>query len=120
MDPHRSPVKGHRKLQLGQNNLQTKERTTTSVLLEKFKLKTLRFRVQNKKVETAKPLDNWQRQVEFISIQLKQLTTEADSPTITPQTTEQDIPRSPSTNSCGMHQTFTSQTQMNYPTQIWT
>ena len=93
MDPHRSPEKGHRKLQTSQNNLQTNERTTTSVLLEKCKLKTPRFGAQNKKVETSKPLDDWQRQVEFISIQLKQLMTEADSPTITPQTTEQDIPQ---------------------------
>ena len=51
---------------------------------------TPRLRTQNDKPKTSKLQDDWQRQVESLSIQLKHLTTEPDSPPTTPQKTEQD------------------------------
>ena len=67
----------------------TKNGTTTTVLFEGFKLATPHFTNTNE--EPPKPQDDWQRQVDSISIQLKQLTTEPDSPLTTPQTPEQHI-----------------------------
>ena len=69
----------------------TKNRSTTTILVEGFKLGTPRRTNTNE--EPPKPQDDWQRQVDSISIQLKQLTTEPDSPPTTPQTTEQHIPQ---------------------------
>ena len=64
---------------------------TTTILFEEFKLETPRLTNINE--EPPKPQDDWQRQVDSIRIQLKQLTTEPDSPSTTPQATEQHIPQ---------------------------
>ena len=71
--------------------IKLKNGTTTTNFVQGLKLETPRLRTRNEKVETSKPQDDWQRQVESISIQLIQLTTEPDSSLITPQTIEQDI-----------------------------
>ena len=74
-----------------QKTNKTNNGTTTSILFEGFKLETPH--PTNTNVEPQKPQDDWQRQVAYISIQLKQLTTEPDSPSITQQAAEQHIPQ---------------------------
>ena len=77
MEPHRRSKESHRSLQTSAKTHKTKNRTTPTVLFQGFKLETPRLNNQNAQINT-KPQDDWQRQVETINIQLKQLTTEPD------------------------------------------
>ena len=77
------PKENYRNLQTSSKTHKTKDRTTSTILFQGFKLKTSRPINQNAQ-KTTKPQDDWQRQKETINIQLKQLTTE---PEYTPQTT---------------------------------
>ena len=82
MEPHRRSKESHRSLQISSKTYQTKDRTTSTILFQGFKLETSRLSNRNAQI-TEKPQDDWQHQVETINIQLKQLTTEPD---YTPQT----------------------------------
>ena len=68
----------YRSLQTSSKTHKTKKGTTSTILFQGFKLETPRLNNQNAQITTIKQQDDWQRQVETINIQLKQLTTEPD------------------------------------------
>ena len=92
MEPHRSPKEGFRSLQTSSKTNKTQHRTSTTILLEEFKLETPRN--NNKKAQTTniKPQDDWQRQLETINIEFKQLTTEPDYTSQTPRNSDNNEP----------------------------
>ena len=107
VDPNRSPKESHRDVQASKKTKRTKTRTIRTNFFEGFKLKPPRPKNQHSHMSDTKPLDNWQRQVDTINIQLKQLTTEPD---LLPQKTTTNSNQSLNMNSSGRLPTTISQT----------
>ena len=71
--------KSHWNIQTSTKTNKTKNRTTRTFFFGGFKLETPRPENQHLQLNDANPQDDWQRQVDTINIQLRQLTTESDS-----------------------------------------